>query len=323
MKVLVIGGTGNISAEVVTALRAAGHAVTVANRGGSTTPPGCDQVVVDTSDAEGYRAALAGVEAEAVLTFLAFTPEDIELDHAIFRGRIRHYLFISSATVYRKPHEILPLVEGGPLGNAFSPYARDKLAAEVRLRELQGADFPATVVRPSHTFGRRWIPSPLNGTDWTVAARILAGKPIVIHDDGQTLWTLTAAEDFAGGLVGLVGQEAAAGEAYHITSDEALTWNCIYDEIGRALGVAPKVVHLPSRALAARWAPAEAKLLGDKAHHGVFDNAKIKRAVPDFACRLSFREAIRRSVAWFREDPARQRIDPEQDALIDAWTQER
>ncbi len=323
MKVLIIGGTGNLSAPTVAALQARGDELTLLTSGRTPPPTGMRHWAVDRGDATACRDALKAFRGDAVVNFLGFTPADCQVDFDALRGRIGQYVFISSATVYEKPHRRLPLTEDTPLGNPFSPYAQGKIESETFLRDIHGPDFPVTVVRPSHTFGRQWIPSPLNGSDYTVAARIIAGKPIIIHDDGHSMWTLTAATDFAAGLAGLIGHVKAAGETFHITSDQVLTWNGIYFEIGLALGRAPHLVPIPSRFLAQQWPDARARLLGDKSEPGVFDNTKIKCFLPDFECRLSFRAAIRQSVAWLQEDAARRKVNLEQDQLIErlikAW----
>ena len=321
MDVLIIGGTGNISGAVVALLRELGHGVSLLNRGSHPAPAGVTQLTADCRDPDALAAALDGRTFDVAIDFLGFTVEQVERVHAALAGRVARYVFISSATVYRKPHD-LPVTEDHPRGNQWSAYARNKAACEDWLLE-RGGTLPVTVVRPSHTFCERWIPSPLHGFDFTVARRILDQREIVVHDDGQSLWALTAAEDFARGLVGLLDLPQAAGECYHITTDEVLTWNAITQEIGRALGVEPRIVHIPTSELCRLDPAAEPKLTGDKAHHGVFDNAKIRAAVPDFGCRLSQRDALRRSVAWYLADPARQTVNAEVDQQIDrtiaAW----
>ena len=317
MKVLIVGGSGNISYDFAAHLVARGDEVATVTRGNSPVPEGCQGIRVDIRDRAAYAEAMKGETADAVVTFLAFNPDDARADYEAFRGKTGQYVFISSATVYKKPHERLPITEDMERGNPFSDYARQKIATEDYLTGVAGDDFPLTIVRPSHTFSKQWIPSPISGADWTVAQRILDGREIIVHDDGQSLWTLTATTDFAVGLAGLLGNDAALGEAFHITSDEPLSWNGIYQEIGRALGTEPKVVHIPSKFLAECWEPAESKLIGDKAEHGVFDNKKIKRVVPEYQCVKPFRTAIAEAVAWFREDPTRQKVNAEQDALID------
>jgi nucleoside-diphosphate-sugar epimerase len=317
MKILIVGGTGNISSETARALLEKGHDVTLLTRGTTAVEPPFGHLRADRYDPLAYGAALKNFKADCVVNFLGFTPVECRLDHELFRGKIGQYIFISSATVYRKPHTRLPITEDSPLGNPYSEYAQNKLECEEFLRSVQGPDFPVTVVRPSHTFGRAWIPSPLAGSDYTVAARILTGRPIIVHDSGQSLWTLTACSDFARGLAALAGNAAALGETFHITSDQPLTWNCIYQEIGLALGRQAAIEYIPSPFLAEVYPAARAKLLGDKAEHGVFDNRKIKSFAPEFECVKTFRTAIRESVAWYDEDPIRKKVNPEQDRLQD------
>ena len=319
MNVLVLGGTGNISADVADVLVKRNHRVTLVTRGSRPIPPGCAHIRADVRDRRAYAHALKDYKGDVAINFLGLTPDHCGNDYAVLKGKISQYVFISSTVVYGKPHRTLPLTEDMKQGNPFSTYAQNKIACEAYLGDVQGPDFPVTVVRPSHTFGRTWIPSPLNGADYTVAARILAGRPIVVHDNGQSLWTLTAASDFAAGLAGLLGNEKSFGEAFHITSDQVLTWNAIYFEIGLALGRQPEIVHIPTDFLVELFPLAKDKLRGDKAEHGVFDNTKIKRFVPDFECKKSFRTAIRQSVAWYNADPSRKKPDPEQDRLIESW----
>lgn len=319
MDILILGGTGNISSEAASLLIAQGNRVTLVTRGSNPIPSGCSHIQTDLYDKQAYARGLADYKGDVAITFLGFTPDHCEADHAVLMGKVSQYIFISSTVVYQKPHKVLPLTEEMDQGNPFSQYAQNKIACEAYLRQVHGRDFPVTIVRPSHTFGRTWIPSPLNGSDYTVSARILGGKPIVLHDKGQSLWTLTAASDFASGLAGLVGNENAFGQAVHITSDQVLTWNAIYYELGLALGRQPETVHIPTDFLVRIFPPADAKLKGDKAEHGVFDNSKIKRLVPEFECTKSFRAAIRESVGWYNENPSRRKVDPENDRLIDSW----
>jgi len=321
MDILIIGGTGNISSEVTALLASQGHNITLLNTGRHPTPQGCKHIKADRFNPKAFEDALKGLSVDVVLDFMAFTPDQCRRAYKAFRGRISQYLFISSATVYAKPHTKLPITEETPRGNPFWPYAQDKTACEEYLESVRGDDFPVTIVRPSHTFGRTWIPSPINGSGFTVSARILAGKGFIIHDKGESLWTLTASSDFARGLAGLAGNKAAVGETFHITSDEALSWNDIYKELGAALG-AEKInpVHIPTSFIVKRYPDALGKLLGDKAENGVFDNSKIKKFVPGFKCEKNFAAAIRESVAWFMEKdkPERREIDLYEDGLIEA-----
>ncbi|MDR2591839.1 MAG: NAD-dependent epimerase/dehydratase family protein [Chitinispirillales bacterium] len=321
MDILIIGGTGNISSEATELLISQNHNLTLLNTGRHPTPRGCRHIKADRFNPQEFENALKDLSFDAVLDFMAFTPDNCRNAYKTLRGRTAQYIFISSATVYAKPHTKLPITEETPRGNPFWPYAQDKTACEEYLESVMGDGFPVTIVRPSHTFGRTWIPSPINGSGFTVAARILAGKGFIIHDKGESLWTLTASSDFAKGLAGLVGNKAAVGEAFHITSDEALSWNDIYKELGAALG-AEKInpVHIPTSFIVKRYPDALGKLLGDKAENGVFDNSKIKRFVPGFKCEKNFATAIRESVAWFMEKdkPERREIDLDEDGLIEA-----
>jgi len=242
---------------------------------------------------------------------------------------VRQYVFISSATVYAKPPGRLPITEEAPLGNAFWDYAQKKLACEQWLQERrQASGFPVTIVRPSHTYSERWVPNPVSSASYTFAARLEQDKPVFVPDEGENPWTLTAASDFAVGLAGLVGNEKAVGEAFHITSDEVSTWNQIYAEIAAALGVSsPNVVKIPTNFICQVAPQLTGNLKGDKSQPGVFDNSKIKRFVPGFECRKPFRKGVRESVAWLRAHPEQQNLKPEVDAtfeqVIAAWNKQR
>lgn len=326
MDILFIGGTGNISADCAALLLARGHHVSLLTRGRTPVPAGYEAIRADHADAVAMRSVLGTRRFDAVVNFIGYDVPDVRLDAELFRGRTGQYVFISTTVVYRKPPAHLPVCETDPLGNEFSVYGRKKQACEDFLREQASADLPITIVRPSHTYSQRWIPNPVTSVGYTVAARLEQGRPVFIHDDGQGLWTLTASEDFAVGLAGLLGNPAALGETFQITSDEVLTWNQILAETSLALGVAtPAIVHIPTDFISQVEPIMRDKLKGDKAHPGVFDNAKIKRAVPEFACRVSFREGIRRAVRWFREDPARRQINAPMDGIFDrvvaAWAQ--
>ena len=325
MTLLFIGGTGNISAECAAWLHARGHEIIVVSRGRTAVPSAYRVLVADRADAGAMRAALREVRPDAVLNFLGYELADVQLDFELFRNRVRKYIFISSATVYAKPPPCLPITEDAPRGNAFWDYAQKKLVCEEWLRARQAeTGFPVTIVRPSHTYSPRWVPNPVSSSSYTFAARLEQGKPVILPDDGESPWTLTTARDFAAGLGGLMGNERAIGEAFHITSDEVLTWNQIAAEIAAALGAsAPDIVGVPTD-FVGRVAPRlSGPWRGDKAQPAVFDNAKIKRFVPEFQARTQFREGVRESVAWLRAHPDQQRLDPQVDALCDevvtAW----
>ena len=320
MRILFIGGTGNLSAECAALLHRRGHEIHVISRGTSVIPGGYRTVVADYRNPESMRAALDGVAVDVVINFLGYELNDVIADHALFHGSIRQYVFISSASVYEKPASVLPITEESPLGNVWWDYARKKEACEHWLMERwNGGQFPVTIVRPSHTYSNRWIPNPVSSASYTFASRLERGLPVFVPDDGESLWTLTAASDFAVGLCGLVGNEVALGEAFHITSDEALTWNRIVAEIAAALDVdSPDVAKVPVDFICRHAPSLTGTLKGDKAHCGVFDNSKIKRLVPEFHCRKSFHDGIRESVAWLRAHPEFQNPNPQVDVMCDA-----
>jgi nucleoside-diphosphate-sugar epimerase len=325
MKILFLGGTGNISTECAALLHEQGHEIIVLSRGRTPVPPKYRALKAERKDVEALRAALRGVQPDVAINFLGFEPNDLEVDFAVLNGALRQYIFISSATVYAKPPVRLPITEDAPLGNPWWDYAQKKLACEQWLEaRRQEAGFPVMIVRPSHTYSHRWIPNPVSSGSYTFAARLEHGRPVFVPDEGENPWTLTAAADFALGLAGLVGNEKAVGEAFHITSDEVLTWNQIYSEIAAALGVSsPLVVKIPTDFICQVAPQLTGNLKGDKSHPGVFDNSKIKRFVPEFHCRKPFRVGVRESVAWLRAHPEQQNLNPQVDATFDqvisAW----
>ena len=325
MKILFLGGTGNISADCAALLHQRGHEILVLSRGKTAVPPGYRAVQADRKDPAAMRTALKGLQPEAVVNFLGYDLPDVQVDYDLFNGVVRQYVFISSTVVYAKPPPRLPVTEDTPLGNPYWDYAEKKLACEGWLQERrQEAGFPVTVVRPSHTYSKRWIPNPVSSGSYTFAARLEQGKPVFVHDQGESPWTLTTTTDFAVGLAGLIGKPEAIGESFHITSDEVLTWNQIYVEIADALGVAsPQIVQVPTDFICQVAPQLTGTLKGDKAHPAAFDNAKIKRLVPEFRCRTPFRVGVRESVRWLREHPDQQNLKPELDELIEkviaAW----
>jgi nucleoside-diphosphate-sugar epimerase len=325
MKILFIGGTGNISAECAALLYGRGHEILVLSRGQTAVPSEYRAIRADRKDLAAMRAALKGVEPDVVLNFLGYDVPDVQMDYELFQGAVRQYVFISSTVVYARPPRNLPLTEDAPLGNPWWDYAQKKLACEQWLQQRrQDTGFPLTIVRPSHTYSKRWIPNAVSSGSYTFAARLEQGKPGYVHDDGQSPWTLTTAADFAVGLAGLLCRAEAIGEAFHITSDEVLTWNQIYAEIAAALGVqSPQIVKVPTDFICQVAPQMTGTLKGDKAHPGVFDNSKIKRFVPEFRCCTLFRQGVRESVCWLREHPDQQNLKPELDALIEkvltAW----
>jgi nucleoside-diphosphate-sugar epimerase len=320
VNILFIGGTGNISTDCAALLHERGHSVAMLTRGTRPVPEQYRAIVADHADIDAVRSAVGNDEFDAVVNFIGYEVADIEIDADVFRGRTGQYVQISTTAVYAKPHDVLPLNEASSVGNQFSEYGQKKLACERFLWErCHGLDFPVTIVRPSHTYSCRWVPNPVSSTTYTLAARMEAGKPVFVHGTGQSLWTLTHTTDFAVGLAGLIGNKQAIGEVVVITSDEVLTWNQICLETARAAGVkSPEIVQVPIEVICEAAPIMLAKLKGDKAEHGVFDNAKIKRLVPEFQCRTSFREGIAQSIDWFRRHPDLMVADPQVDAVFEA-----
>jgi nucleoside-diphosphate-sugar epimerase len=324
MKVLFIGGTGLISEAVSKLAIERGIELYLFNRGkrDAHVPSGAKVILGDIRDPKSAASALDGYHFDVVVDWIAFTPEQVSVDIELFRGRTKQYIFISSASAYQKPpvHYIIT-EDATPLENKYWQYSRDKIACEQLLQEEHAStEFPFTIVRPSFTYGDTMIPAALNSWPhpWSLIARIRAGLPVIVHGDGSSLWTMTHNSDFAKGFVGLLGREEAIGEAYHITSDEVLTWNQIYEAIGAAAGVEPKLVHISSQFLVSHDPELTGGLLGDKAVTSVFDNSKIKQLVPEFEATLSFAEGIKRTVAWFEAHPERCTEDAEWNEQMDA-----
>lgn len=317
MKVLFIGGTGIISSACSKLALDRGIDLYLLNRGQShrPVPTGAKVLIGDIRDASSARAALGDHHFDAVVNWIAFTPEQVQADLELFRGRTGQYVFISSASAYQTPLAALPITESTPLRNPQWLYSRNKIACEDLLtRAYREEGFPATIVRPSHTYDHTLL--PITG-GWTTVARMRQGKKVFVHGDGSSLWVMTHNTDFAKGFVGLLGNPHAIGDVFHITSDELLTWNQIYALVAKAAGVEAQLVHVPSDLIAAFDANIGAGLLGDKTHSVIFDNSKIKRLVPDFVCTTPFARGIEDVLAWYDANPDRQVINPDIDALTD------
>lgn len=317
MKALFIGGTGTISSACVELAAARGIELVLLNRG-QTSRPIPETVGVlhgDIRDADATAKLLGDMTFDVVADFVAFTPEHIETDLALFRGRTAQYIFISSASAYQTPPLNWLTTESTPLRNPYWPYSRAKIACEERLTAAyRDEGFPVTIVRPSHTYDATKL--PLHG-GWTNVHRMRQGKKVVVHGDGTSLWVLTHHRDFAKAFVGLLGNPHAIGDAIHITSDEVLTWNRIAEIIAAAAGVEAKIVHIPSERIAEYDADWAAGLLGDKAHSMVFDNTKIKRLVPDYVASIPFREGAEEMIAWYDKHSTAQSVDQKVDELMD------
>lgn len=319
LRVLFIGGTGIISSAAARRALDTGIDLTVLTRGASTQrplPDGARSVTADIGDRRSVTEVLGDDSFDAVVDWVAFTPDHVQRDIDLLAGRTAQYVFISSASAYQTPPAALPIRESTPLRNPFWRYSRDKIACEDALSAAYRDDaFPVTVVRPSHTYDATML--PFDG-GWTVVERMRRGTGVVVPGDGTSLWTITHAADFAVGFVGLLGRPEAIGQAFHITADDPLPWDAIYRQVAQAAGVDdPDLVHVPSDAIHAVDPEWGAGLLGDKSHSMIFDNTKIKQLVPDFVARTPFSAGARQIIEWYDADPARRAVDPAIDATMD------
>lgn len=320
MKALFIGGTGTISSAVSELAVKQGVELTLLTRSGTGGPEGAEMLKGNIEDVDQIISLLRNRKFDVVADFVAFTPEQAARDIELFQDKTEQYIYISSASAYQKPTTNYLITESTPLYNPYWQYSRDKIACEdLLMNAYRVTGFPVTIVRPSHTYGDRSVPVAIHGKkgSWQVLARLLEGKPVIVHGDGLSLWTFTHNTDFAKGFTGLMGNPHAIGQAVHITSDESLTWNAAFESIGRALGVKPNLTHISSDLLAAFRPDLLGTLLGDKAHSVVFDNTKLKRLVPDYCATMRFDQGVKRTVEYVLSHPECQTPDPDFDAWCD------
>ena len=325
MKALLIGGTGTISTDITKLCVEKGWDITLLNRGNNSSrlPDGLrvSQWPLDINNEAAVNARMEGEFFDVIVNFINYTVDQIERDIRLFAGKTRQYIFISTASAYQKPRSHHIITESTPLSNPHWEYSREKIACEERLMaEYRANGFPITIVRPSHTYDKHKIPVSIHGGkgSWGTLKRMLSGKPVLVPGDGNTLWPLTHSIDFAKGFIGLMGNIRATGEAVHITTDEALTWNQIYECIGNALGVVPKLAHVSTDFIAACNPKYAAPLHGDKSVCLLFDNSKIKKLTPGFVATVRFDEGVKMAVDYYLNDPAAQIEDPEFDRFTDA-----
>ncbi len=319
MKVLFIGGSGNISTSVSRIAIERGIELTLLNRGKTKAEiPGVRWLTADINNLAQTQDVLAMETFDVVVDWIAYTRQDIERDLALFTGKTGQFVFISSASAYQKPPSSVIIRESTPLHNPFWQYSRDKIACEELLvQAYREQGFPITIVRPSHTYDK-FIPIAVGDWDkFTIVDRIRKGLPIIVHGDGSSLWALTHAEDFSIGFLGLLGHPAALGQAFHITSDERLTWNDIYRAIGAAVGVQPNIVHIASDFIVKVAPDYLGTLIGDKSWSVIFDNSKIKSYVPEYQAVIPFHQGIKRTIARLEADPQRTQVAPEDHAEIE------
>ena len=326
MKILFIGGTGTISMAISRLLLKQGHSLYLLNRGSRNHSLSGDltELTADINDEAAVASLIRNLEFDAVADFIAFVPSQLERDYRLFKDKTKQFIYISSASAYQKPLSDYRINEGTPLANPYWEYSRNKIAGEDYLMKLYREEgFPVTIVRPSHTYDERSIPLGVHGDNgsYSVIKRMLEGKPVIIHGDGTSLWTLTHNSDFARGFAGLIGNIHAIGEAVQITSDESVTWNQIYQIIADALGVPFNAVHVASEFLdACSDYDFAGSLLGDKANTVVFDNSKLKRLVPGFTAAVRADQGIRASIEYVLSHPECQKEDPDFDAWCDRVT---
>lgn len=325
MRILFIGGTGTISSAITQQLAATEHELWLLNRGNrkAEVPANVKQIVADINDEEAVLKQIGDMQFDSVCDFIGFVPAQVERDYRLFAGRTRQYVYISSASAYNKPARNYIINEGTTLANPHWQYSRDKIACEELLMKHYREDgFPVTIVRPSHTYCERGVPTSVHGPkgSWQVLKRMMEGKQVIVHGDGSSLWTMTWNGDFAKGFIGLLGNPHAIGEAFQIMSDESLTWNQIYQAVADALGVEFKPYYVSSEYLAAvspKEYDLEGNLTGDKAVTVVFDCSKLKRVVPGFQATVRFEEGVRRCVKYILAHPELQQEEPEFDAWCD------
>lgn len=320
MKALFIGGTGTISTAITELAARTGVELTLLNRGQTACqlPENVRTIRADINDEAQAAEALKGETFDVVADFIGFTPEQVQRDIRLFSGKTSQYLYISSASAYQKPCSHYLISESTPMANPYWKYSQNKIACEnILMDEYRKNGFPVTIVRPSHTYGKTKVPVAVEGRNggWPVVARILKGKPVIIHGDGLSLWTFTHNTDFARAFLGLMGNPHAIGESVQIISDETLTWNQAYEIIGRHLGRTPEIVHMSTDFLAASNPEYRASLIGDKANSVVFDNRKIKRLVPGFTATVRFDQGVGESIAYLLAHPEYQKEDP----AFDVW----
>jgi nucleoside-diphosphate-sugar epimerase len=319
VKVLFIGGTGNISTSVSKLCVKRGIDLYLLNRGNTKVViPGAKIIKADITQIKETASVLQNHKWDAVVNWIAFNTDDIQKDYDLFKGKTKQYIFISSASAYQKPVSHPIITESTPLKNPYWKYSQNKIACEEMLNTLyRNEDFPITIVRPSYTYDTV-IPVAIGGfREYTLIDRMKKGQKIIVHGDGTSLWTNTHADDFAIGFTGLIGRQQAIGHSFHITSDEMLTWDQIYTAVANAADVEPNIVHIPSDFLCRFNDNLRGELLGDKSYSVIFDNTKIKMFVPEYKAIIPFSEGIKRTLSWFGEDPSRQIVKNETNQWMD------
>jgi len=322
MKALFIGGTGTISTEISKLAVLKGWQLYLLNRGNNLTrvPEGATVLTADINNEVEVAKLICDIEFDVIADFIAFEPSQVQRDIRLFSKKTKQFIFISSASAYQKPLAFYKITESTPLANPYWKYSRDKIACEeLLMQHYRANNFPVTIIRPSHTYGEGSVPVAIHGEkgSWQVIDRIIKGKPVIVPGDGNSLWTITHNTDFAKAFVGIMGNNATIGEAIHITSDESITWNKIYDIIGEALNTKTQKFHVATDFLVKYKADLEGGLIGDKANTVVFDNSKIKRLVPEYLATTRFDQGVRLSINYILAHPELQIEDKEFDIFCD------
>jgi nucleoside-diphosphate-sugar epimerase len=319
MKVLFIGGTGNISTAVSKLAVSSGTDLYLLNRGKTRQIIfGAKTITCDINKIEELKKALNDQQWDVVVNWIAYTVDDINRDIELFYGKTGQYIFISSASAYQKPLTYPIITESTPLANPFWEYSRNKIECEEKLNQVyREKNFPITIVRPSHTYDTVIPVSVGSWDDYTIMDRMEKGKKIIVHGDGTSLWTLTHSEDFARAFIGLLGHRQAIGHSFHITSDEILNWNQIYEIMASSIGVKANIIHIASDFICKLDSSQVGNLLGDKAYSVIFDNTKIKTFVPGFTATISFKEGFKKTLAWFNDNPEYKTINNRVNRMID------
>lgn len=316
MKILFIGGTGIISSACSRLALDKGIELYHFNRGLSHRKiDGVINIKGNIRNKDEANSILKDYYFDIVVDWICFVPENIKNDIELFKNKTKQYIFISSASAYKKPVNKLPITEDTPLDNPFWQYSRDKIACEqLLMQEYKKSGFPITIVRPSHTYDETLL--PFHG-GYTVIDRMRKGKKVIIHGDGTSLWVLTHHKDFAKGFVGLFGKKEAIGQAFHITGEQLLPWNRIYELVAAELGVKANIIHIASDVIAKFDKDMGSNLLGDKAHSVIFDNSKIKKLVPEFKQTILFEDGVKEIIKWYNENREWQKVDEEKDKIMD------
>lgn len=310
MKILIIGGTGTISTEVVKKSIEMGYDVTILNRGyhNQDIPKEVKVVVGDINNEPLMNELLKGSFFDVVVEFVAFKRHQVERDIRLFTGKTKQYIFISSASAYQKPVVDYPITEETPLDNPYWEYSRDKIACEEFLRSVD--KLAVTIVRPSHTFDARMIMAPVTRWQFEYAhlKRLKEGKPVIIPGDGTNVWTITHASDFANSFVYLFGNDLAYNEVFHITSEILYTWDMLTKITAKAMGVEAKIIHIPSDFIIANIPELEGSLLGDKSWSAIFDNSKIKSISKEYSSKIRYEDVVNDVIEYYEKHPEKQLV---------------